>query len=525
MNETHKWPLHRLSAFVLLIGLAVTVALSLAASAAHRRNERRLLVQRTREAAAVFSNATSSVQTPLASGSELVEATNADPTSFRSVFAPLVGAGQRFASVSVWRGDGSDMRPVTTVGSAPLLESLPADRIRSVLGQARAATDLSVFDLLDQPAPRLGYGYTSAGPSPQFVVYAEAALPANRTQVIQRGQAFEGLDYAIYFGRDETDQKVLLTSVVDLPLRSPRAVEDVPFGDTQLRLVMTPRGELGGALIAALPWLIAAAGAAVTVAGVALTERLVRQRAYAQGLAVENRALYQDQRTIAQTLQRSLLPEHLPDVAGVDLAARYEPGVDGVDIGGDWYDVITLDRDNLVFAVGDVSGRGLAAAATMASLRFSTRAYALEGHAPNEILTKLSEVVDVVRDGHFATMLCASVDTAKRRITIASAGHPAAVVLDGGVARLVECPPGPPIGVAGPTAYDVVTVDVTPGATVLAFTDGLFERRGEIVDDGLERVRRVAATPDLSLDELLTVLMARVAGDADDTAILALRRA
>ena len=100
------------------------------------------------------------------------------------------------------------------------------------------------------------------------------------------------------------------------------------------------------------------------------------------------------------------------------------PGVDGVDIGGDWYDVIDVGGGQVILVVGDVSGRGLRAATEMASLRYAIRAYAAQGDPPEVILSKLSRLINLVRDGHFATVLCGLVNVAERRVTFANAGHP-----------------------------------------------------------------------------------------------------
>ena len=152
---------------------------------------------------------------------------------------------------------------------------------------------------------------------------------------------------------------------------------------------MTPVEELGGTLLARLQWLLLGFGLVLTVGAAALTERLVRRREQAQRLADqlgvvadENARLYAEQRTVAQTLQHSLLPETLPETPELTVRARYIAGVAEIDIGGDWYDVIELDNGNVLFVVGDVSGRGLRAATVMASLRYAIRAYAAQGDDP-----------------------------------------------------------------------------------------------------------------------------------------------
>jgi serine phosphatase RsbU (regulator of sigma subunit) len=209
----------------------------------------------------------------------------------------------------------------------------------------------------------------------------------------------------------------------------------------------------------------------------------------------------------------------------VDLAFRYLPGASGVDIGGDWYDVIPLDDTRFMIVVGDVSGRGVRAGAVMASLRFAIRAFASQGDSPPVILAKLTRLVDVDHDDHFATVQCAIVDVAGSTVAIASAGHPNPLLLYGDVVQFVDTPVGAPVGVTRSAVYESVSVSVPPHATLLAFTDGLFERRGESIDDGLERLRRAARCGGGSLEALLTEIVQAQASDDvhDDVAILGVR--
>jgi serine phosphatase RsbU (regulator of sigma subunit) len=289
---------------------------------------------------------------------------------------------------------------------------------------------------------------------------------------------------------------------------------------------MTPRRALGGELLARLPWIIGALGIAIALAAALLTERLVRRREDAERLAELNARLFSEQRGVAQTLQHSLLPEVLPEFPGLELAVRYVPGVDGVDIGGDWYDVIDVGLGQVLLVVGDVSGRGLRAATVMASLRYAIRAFASQGDSPEEILFKMSRLIDVGKDAHFATVLCGLVNVAERRVTYANAGHPNPLLVTGTTGEFVSTHVGAPIGVAPiGVARDAgvsTTVSVPEGGVLLAYTDGLFERRGENPDVSLARLRDAALGYD-SLDHLLDGLLRELTPDGghDDTAILA----
>jgi serine phosphatase RsbU (regulator of sigma subunit) len=176
--------------------------------------------------------------------------------------------------------------------------------------------------------------------------------------------------------------------------------------------------------------------------------------------------------------------------------------------------------------VGDVSGRGIRAANTMASMHFAIRAYAAQGDDAPTILRKLTELLDIARDGHFATVLLGHVDVEARTVTLASAGHPPALVLSEDGAQFVSTPVGMPIGVTPGSTYATATVVVPPRSSVLAYTDGLVERRGEHLDTGLERLRVAATTHGDVADaaSLLDTVARSLAtdGHADDVALLAL---
>jgi anti-sigma regulatory factor (Ser/Thr protein kinase) len=197
--------------------------------------------------------------------------------------------------------------------------------------------------------------------------------------------------------------------------------------------------------------------------------------------------------------------------------------VEGTDVGGDWYDVLPIAEDQVVFSDGDVCGRGLAAAVLMASLRYSIRAYALEEPDPATILDKLSAMMETISDDNFATVICGTLDTTTGRLTVARAGHPDLLMIDGDGARYLDAPLGPPVGVERTWKYASSTHVLADGATLLAYTDGLIERRREHLDVGLERLR-AAASVDLPVDALVPhVVDTLVVGGDDDVALLGLR--
>lgn len=520
---------HRAALAMLVVGLVLTGVLAAAAWSAYDSNEDRLLGQRTSEAAAVLRSAISALETPLSSATALVAATEADQRTFVGFMSVLVGEDRRFASASVWALDDLARGPLILVGDEPELAGRPVGEVREFFDRPVEAPSLTVLDLLDASPPRLGFSY-AVPTDHDYAVYVEQLLPEDRTSTQQPDAAFSDLDYALYVGSERVREQLVFASTADIPLDGRLATEQLMLGDADLLLVMSPMRNLGGDLLRYLPWVILGAGTLISFGFAGLNERALRRRDQAEELvqelarvAEDNARLYSEQRSVAQALQQSLLLESLPDLPGIELAVRYEPGVDGVDIGGDWYDVIPREGGRVLVVVGDVSGRGVQAATVMAALRHSIHAYAVQGDAPATILAKLGRLVSVDKDGHFATVLLAEVDPVTGSVTMANAGHPSPLVVDRSMVAFAESVVGVPVGVRQAT-YTDVTMALPPGATLLAFTDGLFERRGETVDAGLERLRSWVEGADGDLEAMLDGIVDEFAGTADDdAAILAVR--
>jgi anti-sigma regulatory factor (Ser/Thr protein kinase) len=230
---------------------------------------------------------------------------------------------------------------------------------------------------------------------------------------------------------------------------------------------------------------------------------------------------------VAETLQRSLLPERLPEVAGLVAASRYLPG-EGEAIGGDWYDVVPLADGRCALAMGDVVSRGVRAASVMGQLRNALRAYALEGHAPPKVLDRLDAMTHSMEGQELATLVYAVLDPSTGSFEYSTAGHPPPLRLtaDGDVALLEEGR-GPPLGAVLDSVFTEATGTLAPGETLLLYTDGLVERRDMWIDEGLERLigearRRADSEPDELLEHLLATLVAGDRGE-DDVALLAVR--
>jgi serine phosphatase RsbU (regulator of sigma subunit) len=518
---------------VLIVGLLVTGALVLVSHSLYTKNEQRLLDLRVREVSSVLAEALPSVQTPLASAAALADATRGNRAKFVRFAAPYVGEAPAhpFVSVSLWRLASPERGPIAVVGVAPSLRP-SAPTTRAFFARAAHNTRLSVIGLRHPTLNGLGYAFTTPISTSGLAAYGETVVPSNRRSRLQSNSAFSDLDYALYLGGAERARNLLVASLDHRPIRGRQARLKVPFGDRALTLVVAPRQPLAGSLPQRLPWIIGIVGVVLSVGAAALTLRLVQRRRNAEDLARRleravdaNRQLYAEQRTIAQTLQHALLPDALPVLRGAEASARYEPGEPGVEIGGDWYDVIPVGDDRLLVVVGDVSGRGLRAAATMASLRYAIHAYAAQNDPPATILAKLSRILDVTISGQLATVLCALVDIPARQVTVTSAGHLPPLLISDHHGQYIESEIGLPIGVEDGASYTSITVAAPHAATFLAFTDGLVERRGESLDRGLARLRDAAVANRAELPKLLAELVVelRRMPSEDDTAIVGVR--
>ncbi|MFF3767790.1 SpoIIE family protein phosphatase [Streptomyces sp. NPDC001922] len=250
-------------------------------------------------------------------------------------------------------------------------------------------------------------------------------------------------------------------------------------------------------------------------------------------LGVDKAVLYGREAYIADALQRTMLPDSLPQPTGVKLASRYLPAAETARVGGDWYDAIPLPGSRVALVVGDVMGHSMTSAAIMGQLRTTAQTLAGLDLPPEEVLHHLDEQAQRLGSDRMATCLYAVYDPVAHRIMVANAGHPPPVLLHlGGRAEVLRVPPGAPIGVGG-VDFEAVELDAPAGATLLLYTDGLVESRLRDVWTGIEQLReKLTATARLTgpdhpppleplCDEVLDMLGP---GDRDDDiALLAAR--
>ncbi|MEU1799943.1 SpoIIE family protein phosphatase [Streptomyces sp. NPDC019937] len=290
-----------------------------------------------------------------------------------------------------------------------------------------------------------------------------------------------------------------------------------PTGGTLLSVPLLAHGRMLGALA------IARREGAYTMAD----RQYLRGVAGRLALAYDNAARFRNERHLAMTLQRALLPQTLPQMPGLRTASYYEASASGAEIGGDWYDVIALPDGEMGLTIGDVMGHDVDAATVMGRLRSTLRGFALDRASPGVLLGKLDAYLRSLEVDHFATCLYAVYEPRTRRLRYAASGHLPPLLVADGTTSFLDVAPGAPLGLAHepPPGHET---RLPPGAGLLLFTDGLVENSRLPLDDGLAALRRacdglappVLTDPQAIIDRALGLLDIPGRVD-DDTALLA----
>jgi len=242
-------------------------------------------------------------------------------------------------------------------------------------------------------------------------------------------------------------------------------------------------------------------------------------------LVFERMMIYEREHEIAVTLQQSVLPGRLPEVERLDVAVRYLPGRNELEVGGDWYDVIDLGNNRVGVVVGDVVGKGVIAASAMAQLRNALRVYALDGLKPSSVLTRLGELARTVGTP-FATVAYMVIDYERGTCRYASAGHPPPLhVRAGWPAVYLEGGRSTPIGIGLDTRSRQASIELEPGDLLVLYTDGLVESRTMTLNEGMDRLCEAVESGPEVLDDLLDHVGTELDVDTrqDDVALVAIR--
>src|SRR3954447_7822102 len=433
---------------------------------------------------------------------------------------------KNFTSAALYRVGTNT--PITAVG-APTELGTDEDATSAMLAGA-TEQPFSVIDLLNAKTRSLGYAVADAPKDPTFVVYAERELTPDATARQRNDQPFAQLDYAFYLG-DKADSRHLVTaSVGDLPLKGRTAQQTIPFGNNSILLEMKPIGRLSSDLFANLWWIVAIGGVVVGAVFAFLTRRLLSRGEVAVQLATENERLFDEQRQIAETLQLSLLPQHLIAPPGVAVTARYWPAGSANLIGGDFYDMFEVDNRRWAVAIGDVCGKGIEAAALTGLARHTLRAAARNSSTPDTVLQAVHRALKDHQPSTFCTACFAYVhpgEGSSYRIEMALGGHPQPLLrrANGSVEQVGAL--GMLLGMLEPELSTAV-VELACGDTLVFYTDGLTDappQQAVSVDELATLLQVEGDAPIESLADAIRTLKRsrRPLGSGDDTAILILR--
>jgi len=423
----------------------------------------------------------------------------------------------------------SNFRPVTIpFAGGPDAEDLAVDRLRDIESVTDAALsrldEQALLDALVERVKQVLQADTAAvlllDRAGQLVATAASGIEEEVRQGVRipLGTGFAGRVAA-------TREPVILTRVDHTTVRNPLLV------DRGINSLLGVPLFAGGKVIGVLH----VGSVSSRTFGPQDTE-LLQVAAHRAALALHS-LMAQDDAQAAVALQHSLLPTALPEVPGLSLAARYVAGSGAV--GGDWYDVFVLPDGRLAIVVGDVAGSGLEAAVIMGRMRSALRAYVLETADPATALRMLDRKIQYFEPNAMATVLYGLYTPGTGEFTVSSAGHlPPVLAAPGGQAGLLPIDPDPPIGTADDPLRRSLTVLIPPGALLCCFTDGLVERRGQVLDEGLDRLAAVlakvlaagpgsAASLPPPAEEAAAEIMRALVGNTpaqDDIAVLVLSR-
>jgi hypothetical protein len=507
--------------------LFVTTLVSWTVHRAVQHQEDRLLQERANEVALVLKQAVDSLASQIETVGRVMHVTGGSPAAFRRASAALINGSEGKETLVLLRQTATGYQVVQANG--------PAFRRGQTLGGSLAATfDRAGVGGKILPTPVMGTGENrtlgfALGPpiAPDgTVLYLQITLGALGPAQAAGTAPFHELDTALYDAPAPVPSQVLIASATDLPLRGRVRTVTVQAGLTPWALQVRAVQPLVGSATANAAWFSLAGGALLSILIATVIEVETRRRRSAL-------ALYRSEHQIAESLQRSLLPT-LPDIDGLEIAARYLPGSADQEVGGDWYDVFELDGDRIGVAVGDVLGHDIEAATLMSRVQTALRAHALVGEQPGAVLDRIDHLVTSLRSDRLVTVFYGVLGPAgpdgTRELVFANAGHPAPLLHDGaGHVHELDDAGSLLLGVPGLTHERRTqhAMTVPAGATLLLYTDGLVEVPGESLTDLVGDLKlataAVAATANVEelCDQLLDTM--RPAQRRDDVAMLVVR--
>jgi hypothetical protein len=507
--------------------LIITVVGAFAARAAVKDQESRLLRERTNEIGLVLTASISSLPGPLDVLGGVLRATNQSPTAF--------GQASAAAEVGSSAGDTFALVRKTANGFMVVMAKGPGLHTGQIVSGVRAkafqtaltSSALVPTAVIGSGAKRsLGFALGPPVAPAGTVLYREDLLGPVGAPRAAKTAPFSELNVVIYASSKPAPDEVLAETTTGLPLKGQVRTQPLPAGAANWTLQASAASPLVGTATEDAPWIVLIGGICLALLVGLVTEAESRRRRSAV-------ALYDSEHRVAETLQRSLLPS-LPSIPGLDLAARYLPAALHQEIGGDWFDVFELADGRIGVVIGDVVGHDVAAAAAMAKVQSSLRAYGWSGAAPNEVLDRLDGFISNFKISDLVTVfygvLSASDESGGRTLTFANAGHLPPFVRDpDGSVRDLSAAASLLLGapsLAG-TTRPQGTVALAAGSTLLLFTDGLVEVPGESLTTSLSQLGAsvAAAAPGADAASVCNLLLAKLSPERlrDDVAVLTIQ--
>jgi hypothetical protein len=521
-----RLPIRLATALTLLAALLLTAAAFWSTHVGVRNQSDRLLKERTGEINLLLTQAIDAIPTGLQQLGGALEATHGDVQAFDTAAQQQADAASPSLVTFAW------LRPDSSGGFQVLAEAGETGlQVGQVVTDQRVQTFQTALTTKQVvPTPVIGadrlLGCALGPPAAPAgtVLYRQTMLgPAVNPPRAASTAPFSELNVALYATQTANTAKVLTSTSRDLPLRGAVRSELLDVGTARWLLTVSARSPLVGRLTADAPWIVLG----IALIGTGLTALVVETVARRRDAALE---LYRVEHSVAEALQLSLLPK-LPELDGLELAARYLASGAGQQVGGDWFDAFPVAGGRSGLVVGDVIGHDVEAASAMAQIRALLRGYAFDGDPPAVVLARLDRVVDDLRLTQLVTVFYGLLDApardGSRRMHYSNAGHvpPVLRLPDGGVTSLGG---GASVVMGAPIVSDYSEAEVLlpEGSTLALFTDGLVEVPGGSLTDGLDRVQRTVAafgdpTPEALCDELLAYVSRQSL--RDDVALLVVK--
>jgi hypothetical protein len=464
--------------------------------------EHRLLRERTAEVGLLLSSAVSAIPATLDVQGQILRDTHGSKAAYTRSASASVAAGPGHLTFA-WlqaQSQGRSYVVLASAGAGLRPGEVVADARVGAFAKAIKAKSFAATPILGSDR-RLGFAVGPPTAPAGTVLYRESALGPVSPPRQAASSPFAELDVVLYGTSTVKPAQVLTSTTAHFPLKGDVRNQPLAVGASHWLLSVKARRPLVGSVTQDAPWVVLGAGLLVSLLVATIVEAAGRRRDAAL-------ALYASEHQVAETLQRSLLPQ-LPTIPGLELAARYLAAGSGQEVGGDWFDAFPIAGGRVGLAIGDVIGHDLRAASAMAQVRAALRAYAVDGDAPATVINRLDHLVDTFDLTQLVTVIYAVLEPVaadgSRLMRYANAGHLPPLILapDGEVSTLSS---GASVVIGAPITIEHGQAEhrLEPGTTLLLFTDGLVE------------------VPGRSLQETLAELALAVAGQGDDVGVEAM---